>query len=190
MHASPVFAHAGQRAHADHPPPPPRGRFDAFCCWVSDAFSVAVREDPALPPSVLGLAVCHEPIPGQRGAIVLRPDLPYPRYVLAHELGHIETGMVPGISLFRAPRPDVTEPCEQAAEDWATMWLLDLDDLCGMLSLGYTIYEMAAALGVPPRLIGRRAELSRFLGEFSPERYARCTRALWPAHERAERRTP
>lgn len=128
-----------------------------------------IRDD--LP--VNGLAYVT-PLPQLRGAIVLRPDVPYPRWTLAHEIGHVMLGDMGRAHLQLSDTNDFWQrvPAERAANAFAATFLLPLDELCRQFGEDWTRSDIAAFHGVPVEVVSLRLELSRTLKETCPNRTA------------------
>lgn len=89
--------------------------------------------------------------------IVLNDDLPLSirRIVLAHELGHAvlhakltEVRAFHDFELF-----DQTSACEYEANIFAAEYLMDDEDVLGLLNEDLSFFEAAKALRVPPELL-------------------------------------
>ena len=103
------------------------------------------------------------PQPDLRGRIWVARSATYPRFTLAHEIGHLlsENGAAFSIA---CDRHQMT-PEEQAANAFAAVLLIPDAAFCECLADGWTLPQVAGQFGVPEHAIKARMQLSRLLGE-------------------------
>jgi hypothetical protein len=161
-------ARTGLATRAEHGPPP--DDLTAFIAWVEDRFRLLVRWSDALPP---GSGGAYRAVPDGgdvTGVILLRPDVPHPRWVLAHELGHALTGCRAGYFLWADGHYHSNLTAERAANACAAALLLDIAAIRDRLYADWTVSRVAAKDGVPVAAIIQRMDLATLLGEYRPER--------------------
>lgn len=158
--------------------PPPRA-LAALLRWVREHFSVDVEFEPRLPDDTHGVVVPLAGADGSRGLILVRHDTPWPRWVIAHELGHLLTGNVYGVDYCRPEAEHMRRPAERAANEWAAAWLLDIGDLLSRYESDWCTSQIATREDVPECAVLLRMELSRLLREFAPARYREMQSALF-----------
>ncbi len=95
-------------------------------------------------------------LPG--GCIVLNPeqipDAASEKTILAHELGHLQTGSFPSAS-----PADLDGRHEERANRWAIRTLLPADELCAALEGGMVeLYQLAEHFGVTEELVLKAVE--------------------------------
>jgi Zn-dependent peptidase ImmA (M78 family) len=115
------------------------------------------------------------PFPQLRGAIILAGALTYPRWTLAHEIGHIMLGDAGQAHLQLSDADDFWRrvPAERAANAFAAAFLLPLDELSHQFGEDWTRSQIAAYYGVPVDVVSFRLELGRAMRETCPNRTAR-----------------
>lgn len=160
-------ARTGLAIRAQHGPPP--DDLAAFIAWVEGRFGLLVRWSDALPAGSGGAyrAVADGGVIA--GVILLRPDVPHPRWVLAHELGHALTGCRAGYFLWADGRYHSNLAAERAANACAATLLLDIYAIRDRLYADWTISQVAEEVGVPPAAIIQRMQVAALLGEYRPD---------------------
>jgi hypothetical protein len=103
------------------------------------------------------------PQPDLCGRIWIARHATYPRFTLAHEIGHLLSENGAAFSL--ACDAYQTMPEERAANAFAAVLLIPDADFCECLADGWTLPQVAGHFGVPEHAIKARMQLSRLLGE-------------------------
>lgn len=169
MYPSPVYARDGLVTRRQKGEPPADAL--ALAEWLPDALGIDVVIETVMPPGIYGVAVPFAGEGDYRGRVLLAHDTPCPRWVLAHEVGHLMTGATAPLAYSYRPHAPNVACAERAANEWAACWLLDMGALIARYREGWTMERASADAGVPVPVVALRAELSRLLGEFDGKRY-------------------
>lgn len=150
---------------------------DAVPRWAWRELGIVTRWSDTLPRGVDGLCF-SVPRNGTRGAMLLSPHARYPRFTVAHEVGHLmlENGAAFSLSCVGQ---HMALPERQASAFAATLLIPD-KEMRAMFVGGMTLPEIAAAYAVAEITITVRCALARLLGEYEPERLNSLLDSLHP----------
>ena len=150
---------------------------DAVPRWTWRELGIVTRWSDELPPGVDGLCF-SVPGNGTRGAVLLSPRARYPRFTLAHEVGHLCLKNGAAFSLA-CQQYQMLLPEREASAFAATLLIPD-PELHALFADGLTLPQIAGVYAVPRAVIATRMELARLLGEYDPARLTRLLSALRP----------
>lgn len=141
---------------------PPPLELERYAAWCWRELGIDVRLLTRLPGGAE--AFCYDtPKTGMRGRILLARDCRWPRFTLAHEVGHLLLGNGAAFSL--ACQPWQMLPAEREANAFAAALLIPLRDLMEWLVSGWTLEQIAVRLCAPEDAIAARMHIGRMLGE-------------------------
>lgn len=150
---------------------------DAVPRWAWRELGIVTRWSDELPAGVDGLCF-SVPHNGTRGAVLLSPLATYPRFTIAHEIGHLCLKNGAAFSLA-CQQYQMLLPEREASAFAACLLIPDLE-MRTMFTDGLTLPQIAASYAVPEAVIATRMELARLLGEYDPARLTRLLSTLRP----------
>lgn len=135
---------------------------DAAMRWCWREMGIVADWKDWLPGHADG-ACYNFPQPDLCGRIWVARSAKYPRFTLAHEVGHLlaENGAAFSIACDHYQM----KPEEQAANAFAAVLLIPDAAFCECLADSWTLPQIARHFGVPEHAVAARMQLARLLGE-------------------------
>jgi len=135
---------------------------DAAMLWCWRELGIVADWTDWLPGHADGS--CYSlPQPDLAGRIWVARHAAHPRWVLAHEVGHLLADN--GASFSLSCDAYQTMPEERAANAFAAVLLIPDAAFCECLADGWTLPQIARHFGVPEHAATARMQLARLLGE-------------------------
>jgi hypothetical protein len=135
--------------------------------WAWRELGIVATRTDRLPPGHEGMCLVV-PGSGTRGGVLLSDRAPYPRFTLAHEIGHLVLGNGAALSLACESHRMLLP--EREANAFATMLLIADAELRALFAAGANIAQVATHFGAPQTAVLARIQLARLLGEYDPDR--------------------